>query len=114
MERYAHVCGVSAYWLITGKPDQQDVMARLQRALSDFRGAVLSGEHPLSAWERILGRTDVLTEDEKRQLSGDPESIRAYLASADGVEWVELTSEQHRLVQDLVHLFGRYAAQESR
>jgi len=112
LERYAGLCGVSAYWLITGKPDQQDVVARLYKALGEFRVAVTAGEAPLAAWERILGRSDVLTDEDRQRLTADPGGMRAYLTSLDGVEWVSLTQEQHRLVQELVQMLGRYAAQE--
>jgi transcriptional regulator with XRE-family HTH domain len=112
LERYAELCGVSAYWLITGKPDQQDVVARLYKAMGEFRTAVTAGEQPLAAWERILGHTDILTDEERQRLSTDPAGMRAYLTSLDGVEWVALTPEQHRLVQELVQMLGRYAAEE--
>lgn len=110
LERYAEVCGVSAYWLITGRPDQGDVLVRLQGALTAFRAAVVRGESALEVWERILGHVDLLTDSERETLSADPQGLRAYLTSADGVEWVALTPEQHRIVQELVQLFGRYAA----
>lgn len=109
LERYADLCGVSAYWLITGKPDQQDVVSRLYRMLEAFRAAVVAGEGPVAAWERAMGRSDILTDEERARLSADPVGLRAYLTSVDGMEWVALTPEQHRLVRDLVHLFGRYA-----
>ena len=109
LERYADLCGVSAYWLITGKPDQEDVVARLYRTLEAFREAVRAGESPVAAWEQAMGRTDILTDQERARLSADPVGLRAYLTSVDGMEWVALTPEQHRLVQELVHLFGRYA-----
>lgn len=111
LERYAELCGVSAYWLITGKPDQEDVVARLYRMLETFREAVRGGESPVAAWEQAMGRTDILTAEDRARLSADPVGLRAYLTSVDGMEWVALTPEQHRLVQQLVHLFGRYARQ---
>jgi len=74
--------------------------------------AVTAGEAPLAAWERILGRSDVLTDEDRQRLTADPGGMRAYLTSLDGVEWVSLTQEQHRLVQELVQMLGRYAAQE--
>lgn len=62
LERYAAICGVSLYWLVTGLPDQRDVVTRLSQMLTAFRTAVIAGEAPLSAWER-------LPEPEKRALA---------------------------------------------
>lgn len=105
---YADLVGSSVSYLLTGREDMGAVLVRLQAALTEFRAAVIAGEAPLAAWERILGRADVLTGAEREVLSVDPTGLRAYLTSVDGVEWVALDPEQHRLVRELVYLLGRY------
>lgn len=107
IQAYARRVRQSDYYLLTGRPDPAWLLAQIPAALDEFKAAVLAGEEPITAWERILARDDVLTDEQRDQLIANAAGLREYLASPAGAAWGRLSEEEQRFVQDLVRLLAR-------
>lgn len=106
VQRFAAVVGASEYYLLTGKKDHARYAAAFQEAMRQWREAVVGGEDAAAAWERILGRSDLFSVEDRARLSGQSEGLAEFLVSVDGVEWVELSERQHRVIRELIELLA--------
>lgn len=105
--RLAEVTGVSDYWLLTGREDPGELLRAFEVARARWRQLVEAGEGLADAWEQTLGQPGLLTDEQRAFLSREAGEVQDFLVSVDGRRWIELTGEQHRIVRDLVDLFGR-------
>lgn len=112
IQKFAQAVGASDYYLLTGRQDPADLVRAYQVARQRWQQAVAGGQDAAEAWETILGQEGLFTLEEREQFSGETGALARFLVSVDGVEWIGLTGEQHRLVQDLVRLFARTAPPE--
>ena len=112
LQRYAEICGESAYYLITGESDRQRIKRALEIARRQWATAVSDGVDAAEALEALVGDAAHLQPDERERLSAESDEIRQFLVSVDGEQWVELTPEQHQVVAGLVELLAKYQQQE--
>lgn len=108
-QRLAQIIGASDYYLLTGREDPAQLIQAFQAARALWKGAVERGEDPARAWEQILGQRGLFTDEERQSLARQSSELSEYLVSVDGLEWIELTSEQHRVVGDLIRMLARDA-----
>jgi transcriptional regulator with XRE-family HTH domain len=113
LQRYADICEVSPYWLMTGNEDPSRLISILYAVRRLWRAAVARGEDASSALARILEDENILPPEERQRLSDQTDEIRLWFEGLDEEDWVELTPEQHRLVKDLVRMLGQRQQRES-
>jgi transcriptional regulator with XRE-family HTH domain len=109
IQRFAAVVNASDYFLMTGRDDPAQLVLAFQSARQLWREAIARGEDAALAWEAIVGQEGRFTDEERQQLSGETSELSRFLVSVDGLEWIGLTGEQHRIVRDLVRLLARSA-----